>query len=615
MKHKKNYLFVCILLTILHAFPSGLRGETGIGYHGANFLKISPAARQVAMGEAATALADDVNLMRYNIGGLGNIRKVSLAASFHNWIGDTQQGNIGLILPSRWGVFGFDFTYFNEGKIEELNQNFQPTGGTAISDDILMNFGYGTYINIMNNNFAVGGSVKFLRQTLAGIQSSSMALDVGTQFRLKHVSFGATIQNFSLTKVKFDNQKSSLPEIYRVGVATRLPVAENLKANLASDVSWTPREKLRYYFGGEVDISELLALRAGYQMHSVAVSPLSLGFGLYIPMEWLANSQSRLDYAYSPLDDFESTAHRFSMMFTFGAATRVLALNERQRLDELSDRLRKELEAAERARIAAQQAEERTRRLEEEIARRLARIQSIAAESEGKIEVEPQDANKILVSMRINFDFDKADIRPEEYPTLRQVAEILRTYPEAEVQLSGHTDAIGTEQYNIRLSQRRVDSVMVHLTKKENIAQSRFFMPIGYGELKPIDTNDTPEGRFRNRRVEFMLFTFDAKPEIPEGSAIKTIEVVDGRTFRIVCNGKVEFTTHTLREPDRFLVDLPGIYLLTDQKEFAINRGLVTRARVGYHPEERFSRVVFDLTGPVDFEVNSIENYIEVKVK
>ena len=590
-------------------------GNKGVGYHGAPFLRISPSARQVAMGEAASALADDINLMRYNIGGLGNLRKISLAANFHNWIDDTQQGSIAMALPSRWGIFGFDFTYFNEGGIEELNENFQATGGIAVSDDILLNIGYGTYLKILDNDFGVGGSVKFLRQTLAGEQSSAVALDFGTQFRLKHISVGATIQNFGLSKVSFDEQKSSLPEIYRLGLGTRLPVQDNFKVNLASDIAWTPNEKLRYFFGGEVDISELLAVRAGYQLHSVSVSPFSVGFGLYVPMEWLANSQTRLDYAYSPLDDFESTAHRFSLLFTFGVAHRVFALNETRRMDEFNERLRKELEAAERARLAAQAAEERTRQLEGEIARRLAQIQAIAAESEGKIEVEPQDENKILISLRINFDFDKANIRSEDYPTMKQVAEILQTYPEAKVQLSGHTDAIGTEDYNIRLSQRRVDSVKVHLSRKGGVKQSRFFMPIGYGELKPIDTNKTPEGRFRNRRVEFMLFTFDAKPEVPEGSAIKSVISVNNSTIRIICNGKVEFTTHTLREPDRILVDFPGIYLLTDQKEFILNSGRVKKARIGYHPDDKFSRVVLDLTNSVNFEAIATDNYVDIKIK
>ena len=258
--------------------------------------------------------------------------------------------------------------------------------------------------------------------------------------------------------------------------------------------------------------------------------------------------------------------------------------------------------------------EERARRLEEEIAERLARIKRIAAESEGKIEVEPKTREKILVSMRINFDFDQARIRPEEFATMHKVADILNTYPEAKVQLSGHTDYIGTDVYNIRLSQRRIDSVMVFLINKEKLSRSRFFMPVGYGESRPIATNETPEGRFRNRRVEFLLYTMDAVPEMPDGTAIKSVEVINDRTVRTICNGKVNFTTDQLENPDRLVIDFPKIYLLNDIASYELNRGVFVRARLGYHPEG-FSRVVFDLNRAIDAEVIAQENFVIISVK
>ncbi|MDZ7370128.1 MAG: hypothetical protein ONB12_03050, partial [candidate division KSB1 bacterium] len=61
--------------------------QNGIGYSGLPFLKISPAARQIAMGDAFTALTGDVNLMRYNVGALGGIKAPMLAANFNSWIG------------------------------------------------------------------------------------------------------------------------------------------------------------------------------------------------------------------------------------------------------------------------------------------------------------------------------------------------------------------------------------------------------------------------------------------------------------------------------------------------------------------------------------------------
>lgn len=610
-------LVAIVLLAMLLFHPTMAQENTGIGYHSAAFLRVSSAARQVGMGEAFSALADDINLMRYNIGGLGNLRNVMLAANFHNWIGDTQQGAIGVALPTRWGVFGFDFSYFNEGTIVELDEFFRQTGGTRFSDDVMLTFGYGSYIKLLNNDFGFGGSVKLLRQNLVGEQNTAVAIDVGTQFRLKHISFGATIQNFGLAKVRFQEQESTLPMTYRLGSAARLPIGESMKLNLGFDVAWVTSEKLRYYSGGELMIADLIALRTGYKFHKTEPSRWSFGFGLNIPMDWLAHSQTRLDYAYSPMDVFQTSMHRFSMLFKFGAVQRVLALNisEREKIAALNEKLQKELEELQRAKRAAMEAEARTRQMEEEIKRRLEHIKKIAAESEGKIEVQPQTKKRILVRMRINFDFDKANIRPEDYKTMHQIGEILNTYPEAKVHISGHTDSIGPEEYNIRLSQRRIDSVMAYLAKKENVSPDRFYMPVGYGELKPIATNATPEGRFLNRRVDFLLFTFDAKPEMPEGSAIKGVEAIDEKTVRIVCNGKVKFKVKYLRNPERLAIDLPHIYLLSDIQSVNINKGPFIRARFGYHPDGKFSRVVFDLKHKIKADVKAVDNYVVIHVK
>jgi len=274
--------------------------------------------------------------------------------------------------------------------------------------------------------------------------------------------------------------------------------------------------------------------------------------------------------------------------------------------------MRAELEAAEKTRKAL---EERARQLDEEIARRLSYIKKIASESEGKIEVQPQSREKIRITMRINFDFDKANIRNEEFETMRRAGEILNTYPEAMIHVDGHTDYIGTDEYNIRLSHRRVDSVMVYLSQKEKVAKSRVYMPVGYGESRPIADNKTERGRFLNRRVEFLLYTLDSKPEMPDGSAIKAVEVVDDRTMRIICNGKVTSRVSELSDPLRLLVDIPNTYLLHDVTTYELNRGPFLRARLGYHPSGKFSRVVFDLKSRAQFDVQSVENYIIVTAK
>jgi len=615
-------IFIGLLwITSVSIIPSYSQSMKGIGKYGASFLQISPAARQVAMGEAFTGLADDINLLRYNIGGLGYIQKPMLGVNFHNWIEDTEQGEIGVAFRTRYGTFGLDMTYFSEGSIVEFDQSFQPSGADISSDDISFTLGYGSAVKFYNTNVSFGGALKIVNQKLADQSATAFGLDLGVLARTKYISYGATIQNLGLTKMKFIDQENNLPQTYRGGIGFHFPVIDNVKANADFDMAWLADQKVRAYLGGEVVINELIAFRGGYKIHDFEANRWGLGLGLLIPMEWFYNSQTRLDYSYSPLDAFDSATHRFSLVFAFNSTTEVppgMTAQDAREIAKWKERLKEEVEKAEKARLAAEEAERRTQLLEQEMQKRFQQMKQIEEKSKGKIEivtpgpVKPGDS--ILVSMRINFDFDKADIRPNEYETMHQIGELLNIYPESRVHISGHTDFIGPDEYNIRLSQRRVNSVFSFLTTRENISYDRFFMPIGYGELRPVDTNTTAEGRFRNRRVDFLIYTSQNAPAVPEGSAIRFVELVDAKTVKIVCNGRIKFIDEIMDNPDRIVIDFPGIFLLEEQTNYELHQGPFIRARLGYHPEDRFSRVVIDLRYPINYTIETEDNLIYVRM-
>ncbi len=595
----------------------------GIGKYGASFLQISPSARQVAMGDAFSGLADDVNLLRYNIGGLGYVNRPMLGVNFHNWFQDTEQGAVSFAFPTLYGIFGLDIVYFNEGSIVEFDQDFNRSGLEISSNDLALTLGYGSFVKLFERNISFGGGLKIIRQNLAGQTATAVGLDLGVLLRTKYISYGLTIQNLELTKLEFIDKKDSLPETYRGGIGFHFPVIDNVKANLDFDMAWLISQEVRAYLGSEIVISDLIAVRGGYKIHDFEANRWGLGVGVIIPMDWLYNSQTRLDYSYSPLDAFDDATHRFSLVFDFAkptAAQQLLGLTPQDEKDiaKLKEQLKKEVEAAEKARLSAEEAERRAKELEDEMMKRFKRVQEIVEASEGKLELVtptvPKPGDSILVSMRINFDFDKADIRPDEYGTMHQVGEILNTYPESKVHIAGHTDFIGPDDYNIRLSQRRVISVLSFLTARENISYDRFFMPIGYGELRPVDSNTTPEGRFRNRRVDFLLYTSQNAPAVPEGSAIRSVEIVDARTVKIICNGRVKFIDELMDNPDRIVIDFPGVFLLEDRTNFVFNQGPFIRARLGYHPEDRFSRVVIDLSYQINYTIETEDNLIYVRM-
>jgi OOP family OmpA-OmpF porin len=111
---------------------------------------------------------------------------------------------------------------------------------------------------------------------------------------------------------------------------------------------------------------------------------------------------------------------------------------------------------------------------------------------------------EVAVDLRgVEFDFDKSTLRPESQQTLNEATEVLRQYPDIRVEVAGHTDSIGTDQYNQGLSERRAQAVYDYLVNN-GIDASRLNSR-GYGEGSPIADNATREGRQRNRRVELVV--------------------------------------------------------------------------------------------------------------
>ena len=100
----------------------------------------------------------------------------------------------------------------------------------------------------------------------------------------------------------------------------------------------------------------------------------------------------------------------------------------------------------------------------------------------------------------VEFDFDKWDIKPQYYPNLDEAVKCMEQHSSIHVEIQGHTDNIGTEEYNQRLSEKRAKAVMDYFVK-EGITQERL-SAVGYGLSRPVATNETPEGRAMNRRVQ-----------------------------------------------------------------------------------------------------------------
>ncbi|HVK40569.1 MAG TPA: OmpA family protein [Candidatus Kapabacteria bacterium] len=108
------------------------------------------------------------------------------------------------------------------------------------------------------------------------------------------------------------------------------------------------------------------------------------------------------------------------------------------------------------------------------------------------------------------FDFDKSELQKESVPDLRRAVQFLKSNPELNVEIGGHTDSLGTDAYNLQLSQQRAESVMRFLSSA-GIGRERM-KARGYGEAQPVADNASEEGQANNRRVEMRVMGPTSEP-------------------------------------------------------------------------------------------------------
>jgi len=107
----------------------------------------------------------------------------------------------------------------------------------------------------------------------------------------------------------------------------------------------------------------------------------------------------------------------------------------------------------------------------------------------------------VRVELDVKFDFDKAAVKQESYGDIKNLADFMNQYPQTSTTVEGHTDSVGTDAYNQKLSERRANVVRDVLVNQYGVGADRV-NSVGYGESRPVADNATEEGRAINRRVE-----------------------------------------------------------------------------------------------------------------
>jgi OmpA-OmpF porin, OOP family len=120
---------------------------------------------------------------------------------------------------------------------------------------------------------------------------------------------------------------------------------------------------------------------------------------------------------------------------------------------------------------------------------------------EATVQREAPASKEVSIELLVQFDTGKAIVKPKYNNEIKKVADFMKEYPDTTAIIEGHTDNVGKEAANVKLSQRRADSIKASLVKKFGIDSSRL-KAVGYGPNKPIASNGTKEGKQKNRRVK-----------------------------------------------------------------------------------------------------------------
>ncbi|MDA7858002.1 OmpA family protein, partial [bacterium] len=325
--------------------------------------------------------------------------------------------------------------------------------------------------------------------------------------------------------------EDKVPREWRAGLAWRIGSFYLTRNVVIEDVIFpafdiTYRQKDNTYDSEELNIhgglecwfaKKSFGFRFGGNMREIT-------FGLSYNNESLKGLGLEIDYAFIwPLEIKDSIGtHRVGLTARFGeepgkrprkrkikTRTETIINGDEALKREREEALRRAEEAeaaAKEAKLEAEQARleaEAAKRRAEEEARRREELKAMFLEAQRRdLEVRKEESG-LIITIRPHFVTGKTYIREIDKPHLNQVAELLNQYPKYKIKIEGHTDSVGTEMRNLTLSERRAQGVTSYLMSR-GVSPTRL-TSIGFGETKPIASNRTIEGRFANRRVEFVV--------------------------------------------------------------------------------------------------------------
>lgn len=283
------------------------------GTSGAAFLKVGAGARPAALGEAVTAVIDDVNAVAWNAAGLARVTSPQFTAVQSQWLQEYDHSFVAGAYPFSWGVVGFGFTSMSVEGIERRTTDVDAAEGTFGSDDTAYAF---SYARALGESLSVGGGITLIRQSLDGHSASGMAGNLGIQWMPadRPLSLGASLRNMG-SEIKFEEEGDPLPSVAAVGLGYR--VMEG-RLRLSADLRAPQNDDMSAGAGLELmkplpSLGMSTAFRLGYNTASTGPTDGLVGVTGGLGVTW---RNWGFDLAWAPYGDLGQT-FRYALLVKF----------------------------------------------------------------------------------------------------------------------------------------------------------------------------------------------------------------------------------------------------------------------------------------------------------
>jgi len=298
----KKIIGLLIIGVIL--FPFSIKAEINenAGTCVGQFLKIGAGARACGMGEAFSAVADDINAIYWNPAGLLQIKDKEVTFMHNEWLYDLKYEFLAYCQPIQKYVSAMSLTYLRMGDLEGKDKDENPLGNFGAYDYAFSL----AYAIPANENLYLGINGKFIQQKIEKEDANALAIDIGLLYfepLNERFKLAGVLQNLG-SKLKFVQQREDLPLTYKLGFSYKIN-----KLTLAGDITTPEDNETRVNLGIEYLPTANLALRGGYNSQNDLDSGWTLGTGVN-----LHNLQ--IDYAFVPYGALDNT-HRFSITKRF----------------------------------------------------------------------------------------------------------------------------------------------------------------------------------------------------------------------------------------------------------------------------------------------------------